>query len=72
MSSSRENFLFKWPKDICREIVAVHFGVSSEFIDNMESEWIPYDCKHELFVWISDLGFVAMSSQVRIHVRRKE
>jgi hypothetical protein len=50
ISSSRENFLFKWPKDICSEIVAVDFGASWEFIDDMESEWIPYDWKHEFFL----------------------
>jgi hypothetical protein len=49
ISSSRENFLFKPPKDIWSEIVAVHFGASPKFIDNMESEWIPEDCKHRFF-----------------------
>jgi hypothetical protein len=49
ISSSRENLLFKWPKEICREIVALHFGASPEFIDNMKSEWIPYERKHEFF-----------------------
>jgi hypothetical protein len=50
ISVSRENFLFKWPTDICSEIVAVHFGASREFIDNMESEWIPYDSKHDFLL----------------------
>jgi hypothetical protein len=41
ISFSRENFLLKWPKDTCSEIVALYFGASPKFIDNMESEWIP-------------------------------
>jgi hypothetical protein len=41
---SQENFLLKRHKDICSEIVSVYFGTNWEFIENMESEWIPYDC----------------------------
>jgi hypothetical protein len=48
ISSNREDFLFISPQDICSERVAVHFGASQESIDDMESEWIPYDCEHEL------------------------
>jgi hypothetical protein len=48
-SSVRKYLLFKWHKDICNEVITVHFDASREFIDNMKSQWIPCHYKHELF-----------------------
>jgi hypothetical protein len=45
----REYLLFKWSKDLCSEVMTVHFGTGRMVIDNMESQWIPYRCKHEYF-----------------------
>jgi hypothetical protein len=38
LSSIREYLLFKWRKDSCSEVITIHFGVSREFIDSMESQ----------------------------------
>jgi hypothetical protein len=47
VSSIREYLLFKWLKDMCDKVIIVHFGASREFINNLESNGIPYHCKHE-------------------------
>jgi hypothetical protein len=49
LSSVREYLLFKWRKHICNEVITVHFGASRETVENTDSKWIPYHCKHELF-----------------------
>jgi hypothetical protein len=36
-SSGWELLLFKWCKDICREVVTIHCCASREFIDNMDN-----------------------------------
>jgi hypothetical protein len=48
-SSSRKDRLLKWNEDTCHKIVAVHFGIIWESVDNIETAWVPHDRKHELF-----------------------
>jgi hypothetical protein len=70
--SSRKNCLFKWNQYVCHKIVAVHFDIIWESIDNIEAARVLYDWKHEVLLWISSLRFVTTSSLDRVHMRRDD
>jgi hypothetical protein len=47
--SSRKDRLFERNEYVCHKIVAVHFGIIWESVDNKEAARIPHDRKHEYF-----------------------
>jgi hypothetical protein len=69
LPSSRKDCLFKWNEYICYKIVAVHFGIIWEFVDNAEAARVPHNRKHEFLLWISSLSFVTILSLDRVHIR---
>jgi hypothetical protein len=49
LPSSRKDRLFEWNEYVCYKIVAAHFGVIWEFVDNIEAARVLYDREHEFF-----------------------
>jgi hypothetical protein len=49
-SSSRKDLIFEWNLYVCHKIVAVHFGIIWEFVDNIEAARVSHDYKNEFLL----------------------
>jgi hypothetical protein len=63
-------YFYRWSRRSLRAMKISHREYSLEPIFDMEPRWVPYDCKHECFLWTSVVAFVANSFLTNANIGR--